>query len=328
MTDVMFYTFEFELIGIMAECETNWTLKYNDIGNFEVHFDPSHRLTQRLIEEDYILAVQGENQAMITGKQLLDECVLYGRTLNYLLSKRVTQKFKSSELFTSGAIESKDIESIARYVVSQAFSDVSNFELGEIIGFAEPIDFWRNTSNLTSDVVRDCLENDGAGHRIRADVKNKKWIFEVLKGQERFKIVSEGNRNAYETKYTDDALDYCSGGWYEEQQEAQDGNAEMPESIWKYIEKDTKTGIYRWEGLLNGSVESEAKSDLKKKQWQKKVETKTYDYVFGEDYNLGDTVRVQKTIGNFKKTFAKRIIGVNMWVESNNIGQKPIFEEG
>lgn len=325
--DVLFYTFEFALIGMITECETNWTVKYNDVGTFEIHFDPSHRLTQRLMEEDYILAVQGENQAVITGKQLLDDCVLYGRTLNYLLSKRVTHKFKSSELFFSGKIARKDIESIARYVVSQAFSDVSNFELGETVGFAESIDFWRNTSNLTFDVVRDCLDNGGAGHRIRADTKRKKWIFEVLKGQERLKVVSEGNRNAYETKYTDDAQEYCSGGWYEEQQEAEEGSAETPEPVWKYIEKEPKTGIYRWEGLLNGSVESEAKSDLKNKQWQRKLETKTYDYVCGEDYNLGDTVRIQKTAGNFQKTFVKRIIGVNMWFEANNIGQKPIFEE-
>lgn len=325
--DVTFYTFEFELIGIIAESETNWTINFNDVGNFEIHFDPEHRLTQRLMDEEYILAVQGDNQAMITGKQLLDECVLYGRTLNYLLNKRVTPQFKSSELLESGKIASKDIESIARYIVSEAFKDVDNFELGAVAGFTEQVDFWRNTSNLTFEVVRDCLDNGGAGHRLRADVRNKKWIFEVLKGQKLIKILSEGNRNAFDTKYTEDAQNYCSGGWYEAEQEAEEGAAETPEPVWTYIEKEEKEGIYRWEGLLSGSVESEARSDLKNKTWQKKIETTTYDYILGEDYNLGDTVRVQKTAGNFQKTFTKRIIGVNMWWESNNIGQKPIFEE-
>ena len=48
---------------------------------------------------------------------------------------------------------------------------------------------------------------------------------------------------------------------------------------------------------------------------------------YGEDYNLGDEVRVQLEYGEFKKTEHKRITAVNLYTDTNGSGVIPIFEE-
>ena len=46
------------------------------------------------------------------------------------------------------------------------------------------------------------------------------------------------------------------------------------------------------------------------------------------DYQLGDVVRIQKETGGLRRDFSKRITGVDIWYESNNIGEQPIFDDG
>lgn len=334
MEDIRIYTFEGELLHIENEIVTsNWTLKYNDIGTFEAHFPLMSDIVPVCMENPYIIAVQGGKQAILTGRQANTEFIIYGRSLNWILQKRTLDKFKTSELIDSGAIAKKDVESVARWIVTQGFSSSQdNFILGDIVGFSNDIDFWRNTRHTVFDAVKDCLANDSAGHEVYYDLSLKKWIFQVLKGTELTTVFSESNRNAYETEYSEDCLDYASEGWYEEQQEPEENpdgtQGETPEPVWKNIIVDPdKTGIYRWECILTPNNESEAKSELIKNVINRKTQAKLKGLKYGADYHLGDTVRVQKQIGKWKSTETKRITGVNMWYENNNIGEQPIFEE-
>lgn len=323
MEDIRLYDFEFNLLHIENDIiSAYWTLKYNDIGTFEAHFELGSDIVPILLNNPYIVAVQGDKQAIITGKQTFKDCAVFGRSVNWILTRRTVPKFKYTEL----PLPSKDAESIARYVVSQAFSDVENFVLGGTIGFSEQDAFWRNKTNPAFDVVKDCLDTVKAGHRVFFDVINKRWVFEVINGSLLDLIVSEANRNAYNTEYAEDLQDYYTEGWYEQEQEEVDGA--RPDPVWTKIEKDSsKSGIYRWETVLSGSVESEAKAALNAKVWEKKIQTKTRDILYGIDYRLGDIVKVQKQVGSFKATFEKQVIGVNLWYENNNVGEQPIFEE-
>lgn len=334
MEDIRLYTFDGTLLHIENEIVTsNWTLKYNDIGTFEAHFPLMSDIVPFCMENPYIIAVQGDKQAIITGRQANTEFIIYGRTLNWILQKRTIDEFKTSELIEHGDISKKDVETVARWIVTQGFTAYDDsFYLGDIVGFTNEIDFWRNTRHPVFDAVRDCLANDSAGHEVYYDFSLKRWVFQVLKGAEITTVFSEPNRNAYETEYSEDFLDYASSGWYEEQQEPEqnpDGTqGETPDPIWKEITSDpTKTGIYRWECILSPTTESEAASELNAKQMNRKTQAKLKGLKFGADYRLGDTVRVQKQIGKWKSTETKRITGVNIWYENNNIGEQPIFEE-
>lgn len=385
MEDIRIYDFEFNLLHIEHNIiSSNWTINYNDIGTWEAHFDVGSGIVPFAMSNKYLVAVQGTKQAIITGVQANAEFVLYGRTVNWILSRRMIGKFTTSDY---AILDVKDVESIARWVMQKTFipppsgeGDINNFVLGGIAGFTVKQLFWRNTKNAVSEVIKDCLDKDGGGHRVVFDIANKKWVFEVLKGRAEALpiIISEANKNAYETEYTEDLQDFYTSGWYERTLDDKGdwngstnagptltnnivGNygkyyrvstagtqfgiafkegdyivcrnktgawekSDNTDSVWEYVAGD-KTGIYKWDCKLSGSTENEAKNDLKGKQWNKTLTLKTRDIKFLTDYNLGDIVKVQKQVGLWKTTYEKRITGVNLWYENNNIGEQPIFEE-
>lgn len=316
MQDIRIYDFEFNLLHIENRfTSSNWRVMYNDVGTFETHFDLDNDVVPIILGNKYLVAVQGNQAAIITGKLAINDLTVFGRTCNWILSRRVTPDFTKNDT----------AEVIARELVTDAFSDVANFTLGDLAGFSTPINFWRNTYNPTHEVIRDCMLNDNGGHEVTFDTVNKQWVFRCLKGVELPLIISEDNRNAYDTEYSEDMLNHYTAGWYETHPEIDDGEIVTD---WIYLPGDTsKTGIYRWETRLTGETESEANSDLKNKRYEEKVLAKLYNLKYGTDYNLGDTVRIQVKKGAFKTTVQRRITGVNLWYEHNNIGEQPIFEE-
>lgn len=82
-------------------------------------------------------------------------------------------------------------------------------------------------------------------------------------------LISEANRNAYNTQYTENLADYYTSGYYEFTPEAEEGQ-EQPPSEWVYL-PGNKNGIYKWDAVLSGSTESEAKSDLQSRKWEKEI---------------------------------------------------------
>lgn len=324
MYDIRIYDFEFNLLHIEPKIiSSNWTVKYNGIGSYEGHFDIGGDIVPIALNNKYIIVVQGDYQAIVTGKRISgNEFVLYGKTVNWILSRRVTPNFVS-EHFGGDLV----VENEARKLVKVAFSDVTNFVLGDKTGDKTTKYFWRNTYNPTSDVVIDCLDNARLGHNVVFDRKNKQWVFNVLKGTERNILVSVGSKNAYNTEYNEDLQEYYSEGWYEKVRDSdEDGNVTASE--WLKIEKDMdKKGIYRWECIVSEQDESSARSALAKKSRNEQISTKTHDLICGKDYNVGDIVRVRVECGKYRNTQKKRIVGVNLWYENNNIGQEPIFED-
>ena len=66
------------------------------------------------------------------------------------------------------------------------------------------------------ELVTDALEQGGGGHEMFFDVKNKLWRFRLFKGKNLPLVLSESNRNCYDTVYTADMQNHYSGGWYEQ----------------------------------------------------------------------------------------------------------------
>lgn len=319
--DIRFYDFEFNLLWTEHEIiSTDWYIKYNGIGTFEGHFALNGTKAKKVFGNEYIVAVQGDFQAIITAKQIRgNELILYGRTVNWLLSKRVTPNFSTYRLDIG-----INAEDIARWAVGEAFSDVENFVIADKVGLECEKHFWRNVYNLTSDVVSDCLDNADAGHELRFDRDTKTWVFRIYKGSELPLVISAENKNVYSVEYSEDIQNYCSQGWYEKIVSGDDGE----ESVWQKITSDAeKSGIYRWEGVLSGNSESEAQSSLKGKRYKKDCEAACSDLRCGRDYGLGDVVRVQFAFGEYKVSEKKRIVGVKVWSENNNCGEMPVFAD-
>jgi hypothetical protein len=92
--------------------------------------------------------------------------------------------------------------------------------------------------------------------------------------------------------------------------------------------------ILRWESLLPGSSESEASLALNNARITDGIQGKTVDVRYGSeaeyernecDYTLGDIVSVEWQSGTYKKRARMRIVGVNLWCETGNIGEEPVF---
>lgn len=335
MEDVRFYDFEFNLLHIEHKiASVNWTLYFNGIGNFEIHLPHSERL-KKLFENKYVVAVQGSLQAIITGRQCVkNECVFYGKTVNWLLSKKVCLPFKlsSSEL-------ARDIESIARYVVEQGFGDLISeniFAFGErVIPEGEKpysgYNFWRNTANACSDVIKDCLDDGKCGHELRFDAQNKQWIFSVIPSRETNLILSEANKNSYENTYSSDLQSAAYGGYYEEpaytETDEETGESVEYPATWKHISSSNPpSGIYNWEEVLSGSSASDARSSLKEKKIKEEFTSKVRKLRFKIDYMLGDFLRIQTDFPEIKSINKCQVVGVNLWYEHNNEGAEPILE--
>ncbi len=319
--DIRFYDFEFNLLWIEHKIiSTDWYIKYNGIGTFEGHFELNGNKVRTAFENDYIVAVQGDFQAVITAKQICgNELILYGRTVNWLLSKRVTPNFSTYRLEIG-----INAEDIARWAVENAFADVENFVIADKVGLDCDKHFWRNVYNPTSEVVADCLDNACAGHELKFDRDTKTWVFRIYKGTELPLIISVENKNVYAMEYSEDIQNYCSQGWYEKIVSGDDGE----ESVWQKLDSGSeKSGIYRWEGVLSGGSESEALSALKGKKRKKDCEAACSDLRYGADYALGDVVRVQFEFGEYKVSEKKRIVGVKVWSENNNCGEMPVFAD-
>lgn len=303
------YDFEFNLLGAEQNViKTKWSVYYNNVGTFEAHLSLNSKLVKTVMENPYMVAVQDGFSAIVVGKELGDELVLYGRTCNWLLSKRISPK---RELITSVPGE------YAAQVVNDAFYDTQNFVLGNIVPGNEAE--FENDEGLALDIVTNCLAGAKLGHEVVFDIKNKRWVFNILEGTQNSIVLSECHKNAWNTKGTFDIIDMATCGIYKEYTDT--------EIVSKSIVKNPeKTGIYRWETLLFGKNKTEAGAELEKKSPKNEISLGTKGIVFGKDYQLGDKVRVQMVKGGYRTTEEKRIKGVEKYYAQGIASEQPIFE--
>lgn len=308
--NLLFYDFEFNLL--LAETrvvKSKWTVYYNEIGSFEAHLPLTSEAVALVSERQYLVAVQNGMAAIVVGKELRDELIIYGRTCNWLLSKRIIPEFE--------AVSGTPPELAAGFVAS-AFADTDAFSVAEYRG-GEVIEFESGQAEL-SVIAADCLAQGNFGHRVNFNTAEKLWTFEVLCGKENDLIMSEANRNAYDTVISSDILELATCGRYYLQTD--DG------LISTVLEGDIeKSGIYRWETELEGRSAGDAGVSLAKKTERNEITLKARNAVFGRDYDLGDILRVQVIKGACRVTVKKRVRGVQIRFEQGACGEQPIFED-
>ena len=308
---MMLYVYDFEFNLLLAEMKiikSRWVVYYNDVGTFEAHIPLTSELVKIVSENRYLVVKQHGLTAVIVGKELGEELVLYGRTCNWLLSKRVTPKTMLSTVFSGKT---------AMGMVETAFSDVGNFVIcdgprGDSVSFE-----CRQTETLNA--VKNCLELSNLGHELRFNDKEKKWEFNVLQGTERELVLSEAHRNAYDTKISADILDFATCGMY-------DKKTTNGYTSTKISGDSEKTGIYKWEAILMGETESEASKSLEKLAEKNKVSMTTSEISWKKDYELGDIVKLKIIKGAYRMAEKKRVSGVEINTRRGEYSEQPIFE--
>lgn len=214
MNDLRFYTFEGILLAIVHDAVTvNWRICYNDVGTFEGHFNFNSSFVSEVISEPWLLVQQGDLQAIITGRQIGKELVFYGKTPNWLLCKRVISPFVTSDITSEKGVT---VQKVSDWVMSKAFDETDSMITEEKEGpFSETVfPFFRTSANQAFEVIRDCAEREQAGHRVWFEPETATWHFQIYKGTELPYMLSDDQRNTYETEYTENISELADAGWY------------------------------------------------------------------------------------------------------------------
>ena len=310
MKDIRFYDFDFNLVYIIRDwISLNWELKYNGVGNFELQLPPLSGIIQLLEEQEHLVAVQGDRQAIITGRRLEDDITIYGRTPNWLLTKRLVMPFEMGL--------KKDIEAIIRSKMSEAFDSDDRVELGAAAGGFQVLEEFalKNPKDMLT-FVSENLESEGAGHRLIFEPLNHRWLFEIYRGGEKSIILSQANKNAHSPKYTRDILDVADGLCYKDKESGE------------YVTLPAvNKGILRWYSKGRSDNIEDARTELDSLKENSALTFETTDIKYGIDYSLGDIFPVETEFGGHKVRKKSRVKSVRIWDEALNRGESPEFEE-
>lgn len=207
MEDLRFYDYEFNLLCIVpVVAETVWEIKFNGVGTFEAILVPDSKVTSALMGRDHIVVIQGTKQAIITEKYVEGNMLtLYGRTMNYILTKRIVLPFD---------IKNQDVENKAfRLIEKLVETHFPEIEVN-LPDEDEEIEFYRLVMYDLEEIICDILDRVNSGHKVFYDVKNKKWILKIQKRKENPLFLSEENANIYNSTYRESILDHANCGVY------------------------------------------------------------------------------------------------------------------
>ena len=309
--ELIFYDYEFNLLGRVSGAADIYCKEfYNGIGTFEAEIDMTEPMVSELMQRDYTVVAWDELQAVVTSVQAREgegTLKIYGRTPNWILAKRACPNFKH---------RTGTPYKLAHELVDEVWGDSICVGPGKDIG-GEEITFWRNVYNPLSEVVADCLDRAGGGHRVIFDTRKKEWRFETYEGQRRKLLFSSDRRNASDMTYSRSVLDHFNGGFYTTDDEYEN---------WTEIPSD-KEGIYRWTARLTGSGISSAENELKKKKIENRIDFSAQGLIRGRDYQLGDVVYGSQLFGKRRVTNELRIAAVERWASFNDSGEKPLLEQ-
>lgn len=207
MRDVIFYDFDFNrLADFPRVISLNFDKKYCGYGTAELHFSLAETEVISLLENNpYMFFTEGENSAIVTGWRIGEDVAVFGRTPEWLLTKRGVKAFsKSGEI----------AEVIARDAVTSAAGDF--ITLGEFTGLGKAQSYSTDKVRVLHDVVCEVLTGQNLGFRVVPDIAAKQFVFLVYSGEESLCLLSPSNRTAYDMEYTVEKQDMATNsGWYE-----------------------------------------------------------------------------------------------------------------
>lgn len=336
------YDFSYNLLAETDRAiSSEWELKFNGIGTFDGSFDINSPFTKVFAENSYLILTEDDRQAICVGSRIGDRLNVYGRTPEWLLSKRIVLPFKTSEIFGETYT---DPETIILYLLEQAYktpyqvsedgtvSDsqlntaavCEDFMIPEAVG-AQKLTrhFWRNSANPLSEVIQDLCTMMDCGYSLTFVPKEKCWKFSLDFGEERDTVISKSLKNAYDMSLRESILESAAGGYFEVYQ-----SEETEQTPYGYVKRDGDdgAGMLYWETVLgSASGLSEAQKTIDNLAPDVKLECEVLGAQYGADYSLGDILRVQIEAGAFRRTVRQRVSGVSILNSSSGKSIKPSF---
>ena len=306
-----------------------WTNRYYECGDFELYLSATPSVIRTLREDYYLVREDKEENAMIietiqinTDEEEGNHIVVSGRCLKSILYRRIIWQ----QTQVNDSIENCITKLINENVISPSDADrkISNFSLGHLIQTNTKLNTQYTGDNLGETITAIC-QSHGLGWNISLDLDNKKFIFSLYSGVDRsynqdkkpWVIFSNEYDNLLSSEYVFSKTEYANvvkvagEGEGLARKNTVIGNATGIERYETYADaRDVSSN----EGAIS---EEEYYSQLAEKGNEKLAETvKTesfsgevveYQYVYGQDYSLGDIVEV---VNEYGMSAVSRIIEV------------------
>lgn len=178
--DIYIYNKYLDFVGIIDSFSSlRWRRQYFDNGEFEMHI-PYNEKTKIFIQKNNILVREdSEESGIIESINIIDngeydEAVVIGRFLSSILERRIIKK----RINFSG-----DILDFERKILSD-MTPFKNLIINPATLESDNIILQVTYKNVSKYLIK-LAKVSGIAHRIKADLKNKKYIYENYQGLDR-----------------------------------------------------------------------------------------------------------------------------------------------
>lgn len=306
MDDIFFYDFNLILRFILSSGSgymfVNGKQELQGSGSFQMTFKDKELEELVRANPDGIIVKWRDFWGVISDYNFTDtKDTLYGEHLNVLLFKSVIPK----QTFT-GPVNSLVSSIIAGYYPWLTFAAEA--------GITYPSVTYELTTYQNGDsVIQALCKMGGVGYEVY--MGDGGFEFRLITPALNPLMLSENNLNAYDFTEDFDGKTVAYGGWYEEEQEEGD-------PIWKYIERESRSGISKQDIVLKAKNKTEAEAELDDYIGTKKLNCKTKNISYGLDYKIGDIVRIQ-----FDSTESRTVTAIERYQENGKYEENPTFEK-
>jgi len=208
--EIKIYDFDFNLVASEFKCISfEWDTRYNSIGTFEGVFTLDSPVYKCCADKDFLVCVQGQNQGIITSVRIQgDRIIISGKGMNYILQKRICLPFSTKDGVEKSATE------IACELVKKHCGDFMEVEPPPALSSTSH--YTRIAAKPLGEIIIDILSGANAGHYVKFDVENKKWVFGCLLPNVRSFVLSQPDKTLSECDYVKYLSDYATTGVYKQ----------------------------------------------------------------------------------------------------------------
>lgn len=341
MIEVRVYTSSLDFVGIVDDFSSlQWHRKYSEPGSFELHC-PITEANTALLHRGYLVWKKGAKEAGVIEDLKLEETAkkaeitAKGRFLSSYMDRRLIRPFY--------ACYGKKAELAIREIYSNA-EGIPQVELGELNGYTETVTFQATYQNLLAKVEEICA-GMATGFRFRPDFVAKKIYFDLYRGLDHSIAQSDRERVIFSDSYQN-----LNSATYEENDQVYKnvcyvgGQGEGSNRTIVTVGDDSLKGLDRREVFLsaidvrNDDISEAEYRDALKQRGNAALESAkmaaSFDssvepngnFIYGEDYDLGDIVTVRKESYGIVQNL--RITEVSEVFENGIYKIEPKFGEG
>lgn len=305
--EIRFYDPDMDFIGVM-ENQTSlvWTRKFYEPGKASL-FAPLTEENLNLTQLGNLIWMRGCNEAAVIEDRIIEENATRSQIE---VSGRFISSYMDRRLIRPKVTFSGYVEVAMRSLLSGAEA-IPRVELGTLNNFTDPVSFQATYKNLLAYQTK-LSRCSNIGYRFRPDFNAKKIYFETYKGTDRSKsqgvshrvVFSESYDNLNEMSYRENDQNYKNVVYI-------GGTGQNDQRI--YVSYGNATGLNRRELFVDarditweeGMTEAQYTEKLIQRGHEKntayeKINTincitnVNANFVYKQDYDLGDIVTVQK----------------------------------